>query len=288
LIALVVAIGVIGLSVTFVLKQPKRAMPAKLRVKAIAPVNQTPVTTPTLTTWHRPRFDELKKERLRMVKTQMMGLFRDDIRDKRVLDAMRDVPRHLFVPKRIRSGAYDDNPLPIGYGQTISQPYIVAYMTEALKLRPGAKVLEIGTGSGYQAAVLSEITPNVFTIEIIKPLADSAQKRLGKLGYKTIRCKQGDGYYGWEKYAPFDGAPFDGAPFNGTPFNGIIVTAAAGHIPPPLVKQLAPGGRMIIPVGGPYEVQNLVVVSKTKGGRLKTSTLIPVRFVPMTGRIQKK
>ena len=273
LIALVVAIGVIGLSVTFVLKQPKRAMPAKLRVKAIAPVNQTPVTTPTLTMWHRPRFDELKRKRQWMVKTQMTGLFRNDIRDKRVLDAMRQVPRHLFVPKRLRSEAYDDNPLPIGYGQTISQPYIVAYMTEALKLKPGAKVLEIGTGSGYQAAVLSELTPNVFTIEIIKPLADSAQKRFGKLGYKTVRCKQGDGYYGWEEYAPF---------------NGIIVTAAAGHIPPPLVKQLAPGGRMVIPVGGVYEVQNLIVVSKTKAGQLKTHTLIPVRFVPMTGRIQKE
>lgn len=232
----------------------------------------TSPTSPTQVLWHRPRFQEMQKERYNMVRTQMSGFLRDEVKDQRVLDAMRQVPRHLFVPKHQVKNAYEDNPLPIGYGQTISQPYIVAYMTEALELKPTDKVLEIGTGSGYQAAILSELTPHVYTIEIVKPLAEQAAERFSSLGYKTIRSKREDGYYGWEEFAPFD---------------AIIVTAAAGHIPPPLVEQLAPEGKMIIPVGGPYEVQNLVVVTKSKDGGLQTHTLIPVRFVPLTGKIEK-
>jgi len=230
------------------------------------------ITTDTQLVWQKPRFKERIAERKTMVKTQMSGFYRDEIRDKKVLEAMRQVPRHCFVTDSMQKNAYDDNPLPIGYGQTISQPYIVAFMTEALNIEPGDKILEIGTGSGYQAAVLSELTPNVYTIEIIKPLAEKTSEKIFRLGYKTIKCKRGDGYYGWEEFAPFD---------------GIIVTAAAGHIPPPLVKQMAPGGRMIVPVGGPYEVQNLVVLTKSEKGELKTKSLIPVRFVPMTGKAQK-
>jgi protein-L-isoaspartate(D-aspartate) O-methyltransferase len=230
-------------------------------------------TSPTQALWNRPRFQEMKKERDIMVRTQMSGFLRDEIADERILDAMRRIPRHLFVPKHLVYNAYEDNPLPIGYGQTISQPYIVAYMTESLELKPTDKVLEIGTGSGYQAAVLSELTPHVYTVEIIKPLAEQAAERFTSLGYKTIQSKKDDGYYGWKEFAPFD---------------AIIVTAAAGHIPQPLIEQLAPGGKMIIPVGGPYEVQNLIVVTKTKDGSLKTRTLIPVRFVPLTGKIENE
>jgi protein-L-isoaspartate(D-aspartate) O-methyltransferase len=236
-------------------------------------VQDSSPTTPTQVLWNPPRFKEMQKERDIMVNTQMSGLFRDEVKDEKVLNAIRHVPRHLFVPRNLINNAHEDNPLPIGYGQTISQPYIVAYMTEKLELKPTDKMLEIGTGSGYQAAVLSELTPYVYTIEIIKPLAEQAAERFTSLGYKTIQCKKDDGYYGWKEFAPFD---------------AIIVTAAAGHIPQPLIEQLAPGGRMIIPVGGPYEVQNLVVVTKSRDGSLKTRTLIPVRFVPLTGKIEEE
>ena len=181
---------------------------------------------------------------------------------------MRTVPRHWFVPAGERRSAYLDQPLPIGYGQTISQPYIVAFMTEVLELKPTDKVLEIGTGSGYQAAVLNELTPRVFTIEIIKPLAERTAGVYRDRGYSNIKTKTGDGYFGWPTHAPFD---------------AIIVTAAAGHVPPPLVQQLAPGGRMIIPVGSPYEVQHLVLVEKSTEGKVTSKTLLPVRFVPLTG-----
>jgi len=220
--------------------------------------------------WERPRFEERQEERLRMVERQIAGR---DVKDKAVLEAMRNVPRHLFVPEKQAPLAYRDHPLPIGHGQTISQPYIVALMTELLGLKPGHRVLEIGTGSGYQAAVLSELTPYVFTIEIIKALAGDAGKRFEKLGYKTIQVKKADGYYGWEEHAPFD---------------AIIVTAAAGHVPPPLIKQLKDGGRMIIPVGAVYEVQHLVLVNKDEEGRVSTESVLPVRFVPMTGRAQEE
>lgn len=218
--------------------------------------------------WERPRFEERKEERQRMVRVQIQ---RRGVKKKDVLEAMRSVPRHRFVPDLGQRSAYADRPLPIGSGQTISQPYIVALMTEMLELEPGDRVLEIGTGSGYQAAVLSELTPYVYTIEIIKKLAGQARERFPKLGYKTIKTKQGDGYYGWDEHGPFD---------------GIIVTAAAGHVPPPLVQQLKPGGRMVIPVGGVFETQHLVVVSKDEQDRIKTRSVLAVRFVPMTGRVQ--
>ena len=187
------------------------------------------------------------------------------IKEKSVLQALRNVPRHLFVSEELQSLAYADRPLPIGYGQTISQPYIVALMTELLNLKQGNKVLEIGSGSGYQAAILSEITQEVYTIEIIEELGESAKKRLKDLGYQSIRCRIGDGYYGWEEYAPFD---------------GIMVTAAATHIPPSLIRQLKKGGKMCIPVGDPFLTQNLILIEKDQEGNLKTKNILPVRFVP--------
>lgn len=211
--------------------------------------------------WDRPRFKEMQKDRDRMTDAQMR-----DVTDSGVLQAMRDVPRHKFVPANLQRAAHADRPLTIGSGQTISQPYIVAYMTEKLALKPGDKVLEIGTGSGYQAAILSELTPNVFSIEIIKPLAEAAAKRLKDLGYKTIKTRHADGYHGWKEHAPFD---------------AVIVTCAATHVPPPLVEQLKDGGRMCIPVGGPFSLQELVLVEK-KGGRVRSRSLIGVRFVPLT------
>lgn len=207
--------------------------------------------------------DKFQKERESMVKNQIENR---DIKDKSVLNAMRKVLRHEMVPSNVVNRAYTDGPLPIGYGQTISQPYIVAYMTEAIKPKPEHKVLEIGTGSGYQAAVLAEIVKEVYTIEIVKELYESADKKLKQLGYKNIFCKAADGYYGWEEHAPFD---------------AIVVTAAAEHIPPPLVEQLKDGGRMIIPVGAPFLNQNLILVEK-KGEEVTTRSLLPVRFVPFT------
>ena len=204
--------------------------------------------------------------RERMVKYQIA---RRGMKDQRVLRAMNAVPRHRFVPGVLLDEAYDDTPLPIGYGQTISQPYIVAYMTEIIKANRMDTVLEIGTGSGYQAAVLSAVAGKVYTIEIIPQLAKSATRRLKELGYDNVTVRHADGYYGWEERAPFD---------------AIIVTAAAGHIPPPLVKQLKPGGRMVIPVGGPFMVQSLVLVEKDKAGRVTTRNLMAVRFVPLTGK----
>jgi len=223
-------------------------------------------------TWDKPRFAERREEREEMVRRQIAAPGRD-VKDKRVLEAMTEVPRHLFVPDDQLKAAYADSPLPIGQGQTISQPFIVAFMTEALELKAGDKVLEIGTGSGYQAAVLTELTPSVYTVEIIKPLAEQATKRLEKLGYKTVKVKAADGYFGWEENGPFD---------------AIIVTCAAGHVPPPLLKQLKPGGRMIIPVGGALETQYLIVVSKDKDDKVRTEEVLPVRFVPMTGRVQEE
>jgi len=223
-------------------------------------------------TWPRPRFPGRLSERLRMVDQQIRS-HRPPVEDAKVLEAMRQVPRHLFVPQRLQARAYADTPLPIGHGQTISQPYIVAFMTAALQVHPGHKVLEIGTGSGYQAAVLSELTPHVFTMEIIRPLGKAAATRLQSLGYTTVRVQIGDGYFGWPEQAPFD---------------AIIVTCAAGHIPPPLISQLAPGGRMVIPVGSMFEVQRLVVATKEADGAVRTRELLPVVFVPMTGAILER
>lgn len=181
---------------------------------------------------------------------------------------MRRVPRHQFVAASDQDAAYGDHPLPIGHGQTISQPYIVGLMTESLALKPGDKVLEIGTGSGYQAAVLAQITTNVYTIEIVRPLYEGARKRLlaMKLGPENVR--QGDGYFGIAEKAPFD---------------AIIVTAAADHIPPPLLRQLKPGGRFVIPIGPVHLTQRLVLVEKNTEGKVRTQTILPVRFVPLTG-----
>jgi len=209
--------------------------------------------------------DAFATARREMVVRQILGR---EVRDSATLRAMLSVPRHEFVPDK-RANAYADFPLPIGYGQTISQPYIVAFMTEQLGLTPRSRVLEVGTGSGYQAAVLAEIAAEVYTIEIVAPLAEEAAARLAHLGYGRVHVRTGDGYNGWPEAAPFD---------------AIIVTAAAGFVPPPLVEQLRPGGRMVIPVGEVRAVQQLLLVEKAADGRTTTRTLIPVRFVPLTGR----
>jgi len=191
-----------------------------------------------------------------------------EVLDERVVAAMSRVPRHEFIPKKHRSHAYKNRPLPIGYGQTISQPYIVAIMTDLIKLTPDSKVLEVGTGSGYQAAILAEVADKVFTIEIIEPLSKRADALLKRLQYNNIQVKYGDGYYGWQDQAPFD---------------AIVVTAAASHVPPPLIKQLKPGGRMIIPVGSRFMTQELLLIHKQLDGKLLTRQILPVRFVPFTG-----
>ncbi len=205
--------------------------------------------------------DEYDRQRQEMVDDQIADR---GISDSATLHAMRTVPRHLFVPPHSVADAYDDRPLPIGYGQTISQPYIVAYMTELVKPQADHRVLEIGTGSGYQAAVLAEIVDTIYTIEIITELENAAAERLEKLGYKNVKAKNADGYYGWEEYSPFD---------------AIVVTAAAEYIPPPLIAQLKDGGTMVIPVGSPFFVQTLMLVEK-RGEEITTESLIPVRFVP--------
>ncbi|MBN1490364.1 MAG: protein-L-isoaspartate(D-aspartate) O-methyltransferase [Phycisphaerae bacterium] len=195
------------------------------------------------------------------------------VRDERVLEAMREVPRHLFVPSALADDAYTDRPLPIGHGQTISQPYIVALMTEALQLKSGDKVFEVGTGSGYQAAVLAELTPHVYTVEIVEPLAERTIKLFKRLGYSTIHARAGDGYEGWPEAAPFD---------------AMIVTCAASKVPEPLWQQLKPGGRIVIPVGEAGWTQQLTIVSKTADGQRRDDSIIPCVFVPMTGKIQKE
>lgn len=194
------------------------------------------------------------------------------IKDRKVLEVMAAVPRHLFVDASLRDRAYEDYPLPIGEGQTISQPYVVALMTEALRLRPSDRVLEIGTGSGYQAAVLAPLVKEVFTIEIRKVLADRADITLRELGYKNVKVKYGDGYFGWEEQGPFD---------------AIIITAAANHIPPPLIRQLKENGRLIIPLGSTVYFQTLTLAVKKKG-ELELEQMTSVAFVPMTGEAQKK
>ncbi len=185
-----------------------------------------------------------------------------------VMRVMGKVPRHEFVPENQKPYAYENRPLPIGYGQTISQPYIVALMTDLLEAGPGQKVLEVGTGSGYQAAVLSGLVGRVYSVEIIPELAEEAAARLKRLGYENVEVRKGDGYYGWEEHAPFD---------------GILVTAAGSHIPPPLVRQLKPGGKMVIPVGGPFMTQQLVVVEKLPDEKIRSKQVLPVAFVPLTG-----
>jgi len=234
--------------------------PAVLGAAALAaqPRAEAPATQPG---------DALGAARREMVATQIEAR---GVRDPRVLDALRRVERHRFVPERLRASAYEDRPLPIGHGQTISQPYIVAVMTEEARVKPGARVLEIGTGSGYQAAVLAVLAGQVYTIEIVEPLAREAAARLEALGYANVSVRAGDGYRGWPERAPFD---------------AILVTAAPPEIPQPLLDQLAVGGRLVAPVG--EGVQELVVVERTAAG-LQRRRILPVRFVPMTGEAQQR
>jgi protein-L-isoaspartate(D-aspartate) O-methyltransferase len=214
-----------------------------------------------------PPVSDFAAQRQLMVQQQLMPR---GVKDTRVLAAMSKVPREEFVAADSRSASYEDGPLPIGYDQTISQPYIVAFMTEKLQLRPNNSVLEVGTGSGYQAAVLAELVADVYTIEIVEPLAKNAEATLQRLGYKNVHVKVGDGYSGWPEHAPFD---------------AIIVTCAPNHVPQQLTDQLKDGGHMIIPVGERF-AQELYLLEK-KDGRLRESAVLPVRFVPMVGEEQK-
>ncbi len=186
-----------------------------------------------------------------------------------VMETLARVPRHEFVPAGQRKNAYENRPLPIGHGQTISQPYIVALMTDMIEIEPGMRILEIGTGSGYQAAVLAELAEEVFSIEIIRPLGEAATERLNRLGYENIETRIGDGYYGWKEAGPFD---------------AIVVTAASSHVPPPLIEQLKAGGRMVIPVGSRFMTQQLLFVEKSDDGVVTTRQIMPVHFVPLTGK----
>ena len=217
---------------------------------------------------HAPTAADFAAQRQRMVEQQLKPR---GIKDDRVLAAMARVPRQAFVPVDERGDAYEDGPLPIGFDQTISQPYIVAFMTEQLRLKPGDRLLEIGTGSGYQAAVLAELVADVYTVEIVEPLAKTAEATLQRLGYKNVHLKVGDGYLGWPEEGPFD---------------AIIVTCAPDKVPPPLVDQIKDGGRMVIPVGERF-AQQLYLLEK-KNGQLKESATLPVRFVPMLRETQKK
>lgn len=213
------------------------------------------------------QFTQLRKN---MVAHQ---LERRDIKDQKVLEVMRKVKRHLFVDEKFKREAYNDHPLPIGEGQTISQPYIVAMMTQILDVKPGEKILEIGTGSGYQTAVLAELTDSVFSIEVKEKLAAKVKIRLKNLGYHNVKTKYGDGYYGWEEHAPFD---------------AVIITAAANHIPPPLIKQIKEGGKLLLPLGSTRYWQNLTLATKRNGELTDIKHLMDVVFVPMTGKVLNK
>ena len=217
------------------------------------------VTASAVTAQERDRYEGQREAMVRLIEDY-------GVRDSKTLAAMRAVPRHEFVPAEHLNRAYGDYPVPIGLGQTISQPYIVAFMTEILEAEPGMKVLEVGTGSGYQAAVLAAIGCEVYTVEIFEDLATRARERLERLGYGGATVRHADGHNGWSEEAPFD---------------VVIVTAAAGYIPPALVEQLRPGGRMIIPVGSVYGVQNLILVEKRSEEDVRTRNVLPVRFVPM-------
>ena len=211
--------------------------------------------------------DELVREIADEVRLTSQFLSKREL-DQRVMDAIGRVPRHELVPATVRRQSYGNYPLPIGYGQTISQPYVVAVMTDLLEIDEGNRVLEVGTGSGYQAAVIAELGADVYTIEIIAELAARAERDLARLGYENVHVRHADGYYGWEEHAPYD---------------AIIVTAVASHIPPPLLAQLRAGGRMILPLGGRFTTQQLVLVVKDKEGEITTRQILPVRFVPLTG-----
>jgi protein-L-isoaspartate(D-aspartate) O-methyltransferase len=239
-------------------------MAVMLLIACGTPLLSTPATPTPVATLE----DEFAEKRDRMVKYQIEERGVDDVN---VLSAMRRVPRHAFVPDDYLDQAYNDHPLPIGYGQTISQPYIVGLMSEQLDLEPGARVLEIGTGSGYQAAVLAEMGMQVYTIEIIPELAERAQTTLQSLGYADVQVRAADGYYGWPEAAPFD---------------AIIVTAAPDHVPQPLIEQLRPGGRMVIPIGPVGSIQSLWQFTVDQAGELTALNLGEVRFVPLTRSAQ--
>jgi len=242
------------------------------RPRPAPPSPVIPTTYPATAPATRPGADERVEERNRMVE-DLLRYHHPRVTDDRVLTAMRAVPRHRFVPPRRRRAAYDDTPLPIGSGQTISQPYIVALMSQLLQTQPGDNVLEIGTGSGYQAAVLGEMGCTVHTIEIFEELGTSAAARLEAMRYAGVAVKVGDGYFGWTEHAPYD---------------RIVVTCAATHVPPALIEQLKPGGRMCIPVGAAYGTQDLVVVTKRADGSVRSRSIIPVRFVPLRGGHERK
>lgn len=225
---------------------------------------------PSVPSFAADRYASARKAMVRAIEkdAQQTSLYLDmQPLDSQVLSTMASVARHEFVPSTYRSLAYENRPLPIGHGQTISQPYIVALMTDLLKVGKDDRVLEVGTGSGYQAAILAELAAAVYTMEIIEPLGIQAKERLNRLGYANVQVRIGDGYDGWPEHAPFD---------------AVVVTAAAGHIPPPLLRQLKNGGRMVIPVGSRFMVQQLMLVEKDAHGKLKTRQLLPVRFVPLT------
>jgi len=213
----------------------------------------------------RAQGDPYLQKRAAMVRDQIE---REGVSDPRVLAAMRDVPRHLFVSPSFHAKAYEPYPLPIGEGQTISQPYIVGFMTQILRLKETDRVLEVGTGSGYQAAVAAKVAAEVYSVEILDSLASRSRRTLSDLGFRNVVVRQGDGYYGWEEKAPFD---------------AIIVTCAGGHVPPPLLRQLGNGGRMIMPVGGPFMTQNLVFIEKDARGSITNRNVLPVAFVRLLG-----
>jgi protein-L-isoaspartate(D-aspartate) O-methyltransferase len=241
---------------------PSAAGPALPAASVAPPPGRGPGASDVAKRWLPPSFAARRDERDRMV----AAIRRHGLRDEAVLKALTAVPRHEFVPPTQSGRSYGDHPLPIGHGQTISQPYIVAEMTRQLRLEPGASVLEVGTGSGYQAAVLTHFTTSVYTIEIVKPLAETAARRLQRLGYDVVEARHGDGYLGWPEKGPFD---------------AVIVTCAAGQIPPPLIRQLKPGGRMVIPVGGPFAHQELMLVEKDPQGEVSSRSLMAVEFVPL-------
>lgn len=255
------------LSIKFLMKHLSSLFWSLLLIFNMTACSQAPaqIEEPPQSEFSESAQDNFERQRLEMVKETIEAR---DVMDENVLEAMRTVPRHLFVPSDYIDMAYNDHPLPIGYGQTISQPFIVAWMTELLELKPGEKVLEIGTGSGYQAAILAELEGvEVYTIEIVPELTDIAEKRLDELGYSQVRVKQGDGYYGWPEFAPFD---------------AVIVTAAPDHLPAPLVEQLIEGGRLVIPIGPPGGYQSLWKFVKTEED-VTAYNLGGVRFVPLTG-----
>ena len=249
-------------------------LPLWIALGLLESAHATPPDSTSRSAWRPPTpaaADERTGERDKMVRSQIEkpGWSRDAVTDPAVLDAMRAPPRQVFVPASLQRRAYHDTPLPIGHGQTISQPYMVAVMTELLQLTSDSNVLEIGTGSGYQAAVLAHLTPHVYTIEILSPLAERAAGVFEDQGYTDIKIRCADGYDGWPEAAPFD---------------AIIVTCAAGHLPPPLWDQIKPGGRIVIPIGSTYSVQRLVVIEKSEEGKRTSNSVMGVRFVPMTGK----